>query len=154
MIDPPALTLGEERPGSADLPALNALIERAIGSWAVTERVKRAALPAYRYEALDLADMRFFTLRDERGAPVGLAVVSPLDGAPDALLLHGLYVDPIRHRQGLGRRLLQAAEAAVRQSGAARLVVRAQRDAAPFFTAAGFAPADGDYPYTLNKVFH
>ncbi|MEQ8603028.1 MAG: GNAT family N-acetyltransferase [Marivibrio sp.] len=154
MIDPPALTLGEESPGPADLPTLNALIERAIGSWAVTERVKRAALPSYRYEALDLADMRFFTLRDERGAPVGLAAVSPLDGAQDALLLHGLYVDPIRHRQGLGRRLLQSAEAAARQAGAARLVVRAQRDAAPFFAAAGYRPADGDYPYTLNKAFH
>lgn len=153
MTDAAALTLREETPTPADLPVLNALIERAIGSWTVSARVKRAALPSYRYEALDLADMRFFTMRDDAGRPIGLAVLSALDGDPAALLLHGLYVEPVRHRRGLGRRLLAAAEEAARAAGAARLVVRAQRDAAPFFAAAGFAAAEGDYPYTLNKSF-
>ena len=151
MTDAAALTLREETPTPADLPALNALIERAIGSWTVSERVKRAALPSYRYEALDLADMRFFTMRAEGGGLEALAVLSPLDGDPGALLLHGLYVEPARHRQGLGRRLLAAAEDAARQAGAARLTVRAQRDAAPFFAAAGFETADGPYPYLLRK---
>ena len=42
-----------------DLDAINGVIEAAVMSWQLPERVKRLALPSYRYNAMDL---KYFSL--------------------------------------------------------------------------------------------
>jgi predicted N-acetyltransferase YhbS len=54
-----------------------------------------------------------------------------------ALLLHGLYVHPAYHHQGIGRELFMAAERAVREHRYDGLLVKAQGDASGFFISQG-----------------
>jgi GNAT superfamily N-acetyltransferase len=73
-----------------------------------------------------------------------------------ALLLHGLYVRPARHRQGIGSRLLAAAEQAAEHGGYDGILVKAQPGAEGFFAARGLQrlpvldPAR-DYPHRFWK---
>ncbi|MCR9221750.1 MAG: GNAT family N-acetyltransferase [Alphaproteobacteria bacterium] len=150
MRDP---TVALERPDAETLAALNRLIERSLWTWALSDRVKRAALPGYQYGSEDLADTAFLAARDAGGAALGVATLHALDGAPGALMLHGLFVDPPARRRGIGAALLAAAEAEAARRGAGLLVVRAQRDAADFFRARGYRddPAAA-YPHTMTKA--
>lgn len=128
--------------GPADLAAINTVIAEAIATWRLPERVKRLALPVYRYTEADLGHLSLRVL-DPFGDPAGVAAWEPAgprdgpDGQP-ALLLHGLYVRPAWHRRGMGLRLLEDGEALARAAGRSGLVVRAQADAEAFFAARGF----------------
>lgn len=152
-------TVALERPDAEALAALNRLIERSLWSWALSDRVKRAALPSYRYGPEDLADTAFLTARGADGAALGVATLHTLDRAPEAdrgpeaLMLHGLFVDPDARRRGIGAALLAAAEAEAARRGARRLVVRAQREAADFFRTRGYGddPAAA-YPHSMSKA--
>ncbi|MFN3545182.1 MAG: GNAT family N-acetyltransferase [Thiobacillus sp.] len=141
----------------ADLPAANGVIERAVMTWKLAERVKRLSLPTYRYHPHDFLHMAGVVAEDAAGVLVGVAVwdtADPRDGPSGqrGLLLHGLYVDPARHRAGIGSRLLDAATAAARAAGCDGLLVKAQADANGFFAARGLEhlpvvdPAR-DYPH-------
>ncbi len=129
--------------GPTDLAAINTVIAEAIATWRLPERVKRLALPVYRYTEADLGHLSLRVL-DPSGEPAGLAAwepAGPRDG-PDgesALLLHGLYVRPALHRRGIGLRLLEDGEALARATGCSGLVVRAQADAEAFFAGHGFS---------------
>jgi ribosomal protein S18 acetylase RimI-like enzyme len=50
-----------------------------------------------------------------------------------------LYVSPACHRQGIGARLLTAAESIIRDSGHGRLMLGAFRSAVPFYRAMGLS---------------
>jgi len=134
---------------AADLEALNAVVERAVLSWGLPERVKRLSLPVYRYQHADLSAYQILVAETAFGEIVGVAAweaLVPLD-APPAVLLHGLYVDPGRHRGGVGTRLLEAVLDAARAAGQEGVLVRAQRDAEGFFAARGFQPvSDSEAP--------
>ncbi|MFK4809034.1 GNAT family N-acetyltransferase [Devosia sp. ZW T5_3] len=112
-------------------------------------RIKRAAsLVSDEYREALLAHPEFLLVPDEQiesgqvvvaeagGEIVGLAAISRRD---DGLELEGLFVDPSRWKQGIGRRLI---EVAVRQhsEGPALtpLHVIASPDAKPFYLACGF----------------
>ena len=134
-----------------DLDALNRVIEAAVMTWAVPERVKRLSLPVYRYTSQDLAHLEIVLAEDQQGRVVGVAAWEEADpkDAPAGrrgLLLHGIYVDPSLHRQGIGGRLFSAAEAAVCQSRCDGLLVKAQQDATDFFTSRGMCRLDVDEP--------
>ena len=146
------------RPAAAgDLDAINAVIERAVMTWKLPERVKRLALPTYRYDAFDLKHLRVTVAEDEAAGIVGVVAcdeAAERDCPPDrrGLLVHGIYVDPAWQRGGLGGRLLAAAEAAARGLGCDGLLVKAQADAVGFFEARGLVrlpvvDADRDYPH-------
>ena len=148
------------RPGGvADLPAANAVIERAVMTWDLPERVKRLALPTYRYDAHDLDHLVLTLAVSAEDRVLGVAAWEPAaarDCPPGrrALLLHGIYVDPEAHRRGLGSTLLAAADGAARGQGLDGLLVKAQRGAEGFFLKTGFTrlavqDPQRDYPHRL-----
>jgi GNAT superfamily N-acetyltransferase len=146
---------------AGDLVALNGVIERAVMTWDLPERVKRLSLPSYRYGPLDLDHLQVVVAEQAPYGIVGVAAWEPAAGADAppgqrALLLHGLYVDPEHQRCGVGASLLRAAEQAVRNASLDGLVVKAQRGAEGFFIANGFVALTvhdpgRDYPHRFWK---
>lgn len=142
---------------AADLHRANAVVEAAVSTWHLPDRVKRLSLQSYRYQPHDLDHLSLVAAEDAAGRIVGVAAWEPASAgdAPTGrkgLLLHGLYVDPARQRQGIGRRLLGAAEQAARQGGFEGLLVKANRDAQGYFLKRGLQPLPvddprRDYPY-------
>jgi GNAT superfamily N-acetyltransferase len=127
---------------SADLAAINAVIERAAMTWNLPERVKRLTLPSYRYNAHDLEHLHVVLAEDAGHAVLGVTAWEPanardLPAGKTGLLLHGLYVDPDRQRSGVGSRLLDAAVTAAREQGFDGLLVKARPEAEGFFQAHG-----------------
>lgn len=111
-------------------------------TWELPERVKRLSLPSYRYNGIDFDHFEMVVAEDDQQAITGVAAWEPADAkdAPagqTALLLHGIYVDPCYHHQGIGGLLFQAAEHAVRKHHCDGLLVKAQDDANGFFIAQG-----------------
>ena len=145
----------------ADLDAINAMIERAVMTWNLPERVKRLTLPSYRYSAHDLDHLHMVLAEDAGHAVLGIAAWEPasardLPAGKTGLLLHGLYVDPQRQRAGAGSRLLEAAVSAAREQGFDGLLVKARPEAEGFFLARGLTPlpvtdAERDYPHRFWK---
>lgn len=138
------------RPAVAgDLDAINTVVERAVMTWNVAERVKRLALPGYRYSAHDLEVFAFIVAEAPARGVAGVAAIEPaerrdLPEGARGLYLHGLYVDPALHRRGLGSRLFAAALDHARRQGADGVLVKAQRDAEAFFRARGMRPLEPD----------
>jgi len=125
----------------ADLPAINGVIERAVMTWRLPDRVKRLSLPLYRYNEMDLGHLEVW-VAEEAGQIAALAAWEPAEAAdvPEGcrgLLLHGLYVDPARQRQGIGAQLLAACVRRARELGLDGVLVKAQADAEAFFRGQG-----------------
>ncbi|MGA7802353.1 MAG: GNAT family N-acetyltransferase [Gammaproteobacteria bacterium] len=145
----------------ADLQPINGVIERAVMSWELAERVKRLSLPVYRYTESDLDHLEL-VVAQAGDTTIGVAAWEPAPSGdvPDprgGLALHGLYVDPQHHGQHVGTRLLQAAEAAARTRGLAGVLVKAQREAAGFFRKRGYGAvpvtdAGKDYAHRFWKA--
>jgi GNAT superfamily N-acetyltransferase len=149
------------RGSSADLGAANRVIEAAVMTWDLPERVKRLSLPSYLYDAQDLAHLDLVLADVLDAGVVGVAAWEPAD-PPDspagqrALLLHGLYVLPESQRGGIGRELLGAAERAAARQGYDGLLVKAQPSSAGFFATCGYRPLavqdpGRDYPHRFWK---
>jgi N-acetylglutamate synthase-like GNAT family acetyltransferase len=136
------------RPATAsDLDAVNRVIARAITTWRLPERVKRLALPSYRYGLHDLEHLDLLVATAGGGAVVAVAAVEPAaerDAPPgrSGMLLHGIYVDPVWQGRGVGTRLLDAATAMAREGGFDGLLVKAQSDAEGFFAGCGLQRLD------------
>jgi GNAT superfamily N-acetyltransferase len=133
----------------AELDAINAVVERAVMSWSVPERVKRLALPSYRYSRHDLEVFAFIVAGIPRLGAVGIAALEPADRRDiprgvTGIYLHGLYVDPELHRRGIGTRLFAAALDHARKQGADGLLVKAQRQAEAFFRLRKMQPLERD----------
>lgn len=136
---------------AADLDAVNGVIERAVMTWQLPERVKRLAMPSYRYGEQDLAHLHLEVADDGTDGIVGVAAWEAADprdvpAGRRGLLLHGLYVDPARQRGGVGTALLEAAIAAARAQHYDGLLVKAQADADGFFAACGLQRLAVDNP--------
>ena len=141
------------------LDEINSVVSAAIGTWDIPARVKRLALPSYLYSDLDARHLVFIgAWRQQR--LIGVAALEPADlgkhtDGHHAMLLHGLFVDPKAHGQGVGSRLVAAAKRASWTRGYSELRVRAERNATGFFLRQGFgrlAAVDGErgYPYQLS----
>lgn len=145
----------------ADLDAINAVIERAVMTWSLPERVKRLTLPSYRYSPHDLDHLHMLVAEDRNQRVLGVATweqANPADAPAGvkAALLHGLYVDPKRQRTRIGSRLLDAALADADRQGFVGLLVKARPEAEEFFRARGLEPLSvvnpaRDYPHRFWK---
>ncbi len=142
---------------NADLGAINKIIERAVKTWNLPERVKRLAMPTCLYTEHDLHHLHIVLAEDRSACVIGVAAweAAAIRGCPaglSGLLLHGLYVDPDQQRRGMGTLLLSAAAAAARENGYDGLLVKAQADAEGFFRSQGLQKfviqdSDRDYPH-------
>lgn len=126
-----------------DLLFINGIIEAAVMSWNLPERVKRLSMPAYRYDADALKKVDMQVASDSDGDIVGVvAWCAPDEEAAledrQALLLHGVFVDTTSHRQGVGRKMVEAALSQASERSLDGLLVRAQPDALAFFQALDF----------------
>lgn len=128
----------------SDLPAINQVIEAAVQTWNLPDRVKRLSLPSYQYDAFDLSQLAITGawLNDTAVAVAAWEPAELADNPPEQrlLLLHGLYVAPDHWRQGLGTRMIAAAQAASAEKGLTGVLVKAQADAVPYFVSRGFRP--------------
>lgn len=123
----------------SDLAAINRVIDAAVMTWDLPERVKRLSMPSYHYTAIDLAHYEILVALEAENI-VGV-VAWDKEAHPvqqqRGLLLHGIYVQPDKQRQGIGRHLFMLAERAVLQNGMDGLLVKAQKDAEAFYHARG-----------------
>ncbi|KPJ92959.1 MAG: hypothetical protein AMJ55_08965 [Gammaproteobacteria bacterium SG8_15] len=158
-----ATKIALRKANTTDLAAINEIIDAAIMTWDLPERVKRLSLPSYHYTQHDLETLELIVA--EKGAQqkiVGVAAWEPANtkDVPQgqrALFLHGIYVAPEQFHQGIGNQLLQAAELTALDRGFAGLLVKAQADAAGFFLAQGMQPLGienekRDYPHRYWKL--
>lgn len=137
----PAVAL--RRAGSADVALVNQIVDAAVSTWGLPARVRRLAAPSLRYTARDLEHMDAVIAQDAQGKPLGVAVAEPagMGDAPSgrsALLLHGLYVVPAHHGEGIGGRLLAWVAGLAAHQGRDGVAVRAWREAEDFFRSRGF----------------
>ena len=128
---------------SADLEAINAVIEACVMGWNLPPRVKRLALGSYLYSPPDLGFMELLLAVSPGGEIAGIAALEPADAGElpedrNGLLLHGLYVRPELQGHGIGTLLVVQALDKVRIQGLRGLLVKAQNDATGFFHACGF----------------
>jgi len=126
----------------SDLDAINRVVEAAVMTWDLPERVKRLSLSSYRYTTFDLDHFAMVVAEDQDHNIVGVAAWEAADSreAPQglsALLLHGIFVRPTHHHQGIGRQLFLAAEHAMHQQRFDGLLVKAQHSADGFFSSMG-----------------
>lgn len=145
----------------ADLEAVNELIEVAMDTWDLSDRVKRISLPLYRYQAHDLEHLQVVVAETVDSRLVGVAAVEqPVSGTHDTgcctAMLHGIYVAADDHRKGIGSLLLASIEKLASRENVDGLLVKARPEASSFFRARGFAalPVDNhsrDYPYRYFK---
>lgn len=138
----PASNLAIRTADQADLDAINRVIESAVMTWDLPERVKRLSLPSYRYDCVDLEHLDIVLAEAGRHGIIGVAAWEPVDdkahpAGSRALSLHGIYVDPTCHHQGIGTLLFRAAEHAVCEGGYDGLLVKAQAGSTGFFSAQG-----------------
>lgn len=150
------------RAGTDDLTSLNALIERAVMTWQLAERVKRLSLPSYLYHPHDLDHLHIEVVEDAKHTLNAVAAWEPanprdLPAGQRGLLLHGIYVDPAHLRQGIGSRLLDAALTAAQAQGFDGLLVKAQAEANGFFERQGMqrlpiTDPSRDYPHRFWKA--
>jgi len=120
-----------------DLDAINAVIEAAVMNWRLPERIKRLALPSYRYTHIDYEHLEILVSEMIDIGIVGVAgceMAEPNEvPGQQALLLHGLYVHPDLQHHGIGSQLFRAIETLVRKHKCDGLLVKAQTDAVGFF---------------------
>ena len=139
--------------GQADLEAINQVIEAAVMTWHLPDRVKRLSLPAYRYDSVDLAHLDIVLAEDSRQNIIGIAAweqatTRESPAGSKELSLHGIYVSPSHHRQGIGSKLFRVAEEAVCKHGFNGLLVKAQQGSNDFFISQGMERLQADDPQT------
>jgi ribosomal protein S18 acetylase RimI-like enzyme len=147
----------------ADVAQVGALC-RATGVFSSAEVAVAEELVAERL-AKGPASGYHFVLAQEGGGLAGYACFGPIPCTVASFDLYWIVVDPARHREGLGGRLLALSEAAARGLGAARLYVEtssrpAYLPARSFYLRHGFAEASvlpdfyapGDGKVTYLKV--
>ena len=119
----------------ADLDAIGDVYRRS----ALSNARDRDALLAHP-DALDFAgdgvDAARTIVAVVDGTIVGFATAGPVvDGTAE---LDDLFVDPERHRRGIGRALMGEVAARVRSAGGSRVDVTANPDALAFYRSVGF----------------
>lgn len=132
---------------SDDLTRINCVVDDALRSWVLPERVLRLAPPSFYYDASDLAHMALHVL-DLGDGMVPAVVAWEIGDSPalpnnkSALLLHGLYVAVAYQRRGIGTELLDRVFEEAKTHAVDGIAVRAWRESAGFFLTRNFEPIE------------
>lgn len=138
------------RPASLiDLENINHVIEASIMTWHLPDRVKRLALSSYHYTDTDFRFLHMIIAERGENNILGIAAWEQADKryTPEntqALLLHGIYVEPTHHRQGIGQLLFTAIEKAAHDHHFDSILVKAQQGADSFFIKQGMQRLSDD----------
>lgn len=129
----------------SDLDAVNAVVERAVASWARTEHVKRGSLPDIGFCLADLDRCMLLLAIGSRRHVLGVAacrVSEQADAEPGANPLHidGPYIHPDHHDQGIGAEMVAEACALARRQGRDCLLVAPRVHGEHFLDAMGMSP--------------
>ena len=76
----------------ADLEAINRVIEAAVMTWHLPDRVKRLSLPCYRYDNVDLDHLDIVLAEDGRQNIIGIAAWEQADALQSCVGKHLKYV--------------------------------------------------------------
>jgi len=138
-----AITLRKAIAG--DLAAINNVIDAAIMTWNLPARVKRLSLSSYQYAEHDLDSLELMVTENSQQQITGVVAWEHADPkdvpvGKNALLLHGIYVDPQYQHQGIGSLLLATAEKDARDRNYDGILVKAQSSAVEFFLKQGMKP--------------
>lgn len=151
----PALTLRLAR--SEDMPALSALMNRAIGELLLAFLPPEGVKASFEIMGLDtqlIADGTYFVVEDgdaiagcggwsrratlfggDHSAGRDAALLDP---KVDAARVRAMYTHPDHTRKGVGRVILDACEAAARAEGFTRVEMAATMGGAPLYRACGY----------------
>lgn len=124
----------------ADLEQLNRVIDAAIMTWDLPDRVKRLSRFSFHYTSVDLQHFEIIVAKSQdkiAGVVAWDRQAQAVTGRQHGLLMHGLYVDPAMQHRGIGTRLFRCAERAVIEAHQDGLWVKAQKDAEAFYQACG-----------------
>jgi len=123
-----------------DLDAVNHVITAAVMGWQLPERVIRLSLSSYVYNETDLQHLQLVIAAIDDNI---VGVLSLDHDQPDnAMLIHGLFVNPDQQHRGVGTRLFERAILIAQQQQCSGLLVRSHKDATGFFTAMGMTRLD------------
>lgn len=146
-----------------DLGEINNLIAAAMDTWRLADRVKRLSLPLYEYDRQDFEHLHVIVAETGKSTIAGIAAIEAADASEcprghNAALLHGIYVDPLRHCNGIGTCLLQHMQTIASSKSFDALLVKANPEATSFFETRGFKrfPVEDplrDYPNRYWKSF-
>ena len=147
----------------ADIPAIAALMDRAIGvlqcDYLTPEQVAASRL-SMGLDTQLIADGKNVVVEDVDGRVFfcggwsfratlyggdhagALRNAASLDPATDPARIRAMYTDPDFTRRGIGRIVLSANEAAARAAGFARAELMATLAGEPLYVACGYAPID------------
>ncbi|MCW9014400.1 MAG: GNAT family N-acetyltransferase [Gammaproteobacteria bacterium] len=156
----PGLSVNLRPATKADIDAVNRVIESAIMTWQLPERVKRLSLSSYQYTAIDFNHFEIVVAETDSHEIIGIAAWEKADvknasAEYSALLLHSIYVDSAYHHQGVGHALFQAAENAAINQNYEGLLVKAQEGANNFFISEGMErlPTDDSHQQYANRFW-
>ena len=113
--------------------------------WDLPERVKQLSVSSYYYQEYDFEHFHI-QVAETGNEIVGVVAweMQPiiLQGDKKALLLHGLFVHPDFHKQGIGTEMFNLAVKTARELKCDGVLVRAQKDAEDFFHRMGMKRLD------------
>lgn len=125
----------------SDLASINEVIDQAIMTWDLPERVKRLALSSYQFTEMDFNFLQIavYAVGEKILAVTAWeeAETKDLPGNEKGLLVYALYVDPNCFRQGVGKALFDYVKHMADEQKYTGLLVKAQTDANEFFEAQG-----------------
>jgi GNAT superfamily N-acetyltransferase len=147
-----------------DVPALRELIPRSaralsVGSY-TDRQVESALVHLFGVDSQLIADGTYYVaVTEDDGQIVGCGGWSQrqtlyggdqmkgaadplLDPAVDAARIRAFFVDPDHARRGLGRRIIEACEAAARQAGFTHMELGATLPGEPLYAAMGYVVTD------------
>ena len=128
--------------GSPDLAVINNVVNHAIETWNLPERVRRLAKPSLTYTESDLDFMLAALGENEEGNAIAAALWEPEEGRlsrHSSILLHGLYVMPEYQRNGVGACMVEHVSKIARKAGFHGMTVKSWRDSEDFFLKLGFS---------------
>jgi len=135
----------------SDLDNINTVIKAAILTWDLPERVKRLSTESYLYNTLDFEQIKFIVAVDKKKQIIGVAAWDKADikdtpSACNAILLHGIYVSPLFHHQGIGTQFIEVINNIAKEGGYNGVFVKAHKDAVGFFISQGMKKLDIENP--------